>query len=302
MMGANVEAALGYRVVIVAGVTYSPATTTQAGTAQPSVLARVQILDQARHGIDGAVSVGYGRDCYVDEQGLFVASLAAGWRSERTALLANLGYGQDGEGDDHEGDLRLAGLYRVTRHLHVGLDARLRKMLRTTDPKTLGNVMGVIGVPELEFTAGPVAALTAGLWGLLVESGVNAVRQGTLRTGAIVVGGGGRGVLSDRASHTGHTVHSIGPTRGAGTGAGTSARAQAQWVTDPGSFGTCWFANTKETFDEQETASGIDEGRGRHLRDSALAASPRRGAGRTGAARHWAVRDPARRAERCSSF
>jgi hypothetical protein len=47
------------------------------------------------------------------------------------------------------------------------------------------------GTPSLEFAAGPVAALTAGAWVLMVETGVSGVQRGTMQAGAIVVGGVG---------------------------------------------------------------------------------------------------------------
>ncbi len=186
LLGANVEAALSARLVIGAGVTYAAATNAQPAAARPSVIARFQVLDQRSHGLDAGVAVGYGQERFVEEQGFFRASLAGGWRSDRATLLANLGYSQDGEGDDHEGDVRLAGLYRVRGNLHLGLDGRMRKLLDSTDPNRAQH-----GTPSLEFTLGPVAALTTRSWALLVATGVSGVRRETLQTGAIVIGGVG---------------------------------------------------------------------------------------------------------------
>ena len=101
--------------------------------------------------------------------------------------LAEVGHAQGGGGGPHEGGVRLAGSPRVVGNLHVGLDGRVRKMLRSTDAKT---AMGG-GAPSLEVTTGAVAALMAGSWAFLVEPGVIAIRRESLRTGAIVVGGVG---------------------------------------------------------------------------------------------------------------
>jgi hypothetical protein len=183
LLGATVEAVLGSRLAIGAGVTYAAATNSQPAAARPTVVVRLQILDQRRHGLDAGVAVGYGQERFAEEQGLFRGSLAGGWRSDHATLLANLTYGQDGEGDDHEGDIRLAGLYRVGRNLHLGLDGRVWKLLDSTDPNLAQH-----GTPSLEFTAGPVAALTTRSWALLVATGVSGVRRGTLQTGPIVLG------------------------------------------------------------------------------------------------------------------
>ena len=184
VVGATAEAGLGSRLVVGVGVTYVVATTGgQPSTVRPAVAARLQVLEQDRHGLDASVSLGYGRDRYVDEQGLLVVSFASGFRYRRMTVLGNLGYGQDGEGDDHEGDLRLAGFYRVRGPFQLGFDGRIRKMLQTSDSKTLT----LQGAPSLTITVGTVAAVTAGSWAFLVEAGLNSVRRGTTETGAMVV-------------------------------------------------------------------------------------------------------------------
>jgi hypothetical protein len=186
MLGAAAEARLGSRLVIGVGVTYAASTSLQPWAVRPSVAARLQLLDQQTHGIDAGVAVGFRQDRFVEEEGLIQVSVAGGWRSERTTLLANLGYGQDGEADDHEGEVRLAGLRRLHRGLYLGLDGHFRKLLTSTDP-----FLDLHGTPSLEFTAGPVAALTAGSWVLTIETGVSGVRRGVLQTGAVVVSGVG---------------------------------------------------------------------------------------------------------------
>lgn len=188
LLGATVEAVLGSRLVIGAGVTYSNAANAQPAMARPSVVARLQVLDQGRDGIDAGVSVGYDRSHFVEEEGEIQVSMASGWRSDRTSLLANVGYGQDGEGDDRVADLRLAGLYRARGDFHVGVNGHLRKLLSSTDPNR-----ATLGTPSLELTAGPAAAWMTGAWAFVVETGVSAIRRETTQsqTGAIVIGGVG---------------------------------------------------------------------------------------------------------------
>jgi hypothetical protein len=183
LFGAAAEARLGSRVVIGAGVTYAAATSLHPGAVRSSVGARLQVLDQQCHGLDAGVGFAFRQDRFVEEEGFLEAALTIGWRSDRATLLGNLGYGQDGEGDDHEGELRLAGLYRVTGSLHVGLDGRVRRLLDSTDPNRAAH-----GTPSLEIMAGPVAALMIGPVAVVLETGVSGVRRGSMETGLLTIG------------------------------------------------------------------------------------------------------------------
>ena len=183
LLGATAEARLGSRVVIGAGVTYAAATSIHPAATRPSVGARLQILDQQRHGLDAGLAFGFHQDRFVEEEGFLEAAVTAGWRSDRATLIGNVGYGQDGEGDDHEGELRVAGMYRVHGGLHLGLDGRFRDLLDSTDPHRVAH-----GTPSMEFVAGPVAALMIGPAALVLEAGVSGVRRGTLDTGLLTIG------------------------------------------------------------------------------------------------------------------
>jgi hypothetical protein len=183
LVGALAEARIGSRLVIGVGATYAAASETHPGTVRPSFMARVQLLDAARHGVDGGVAVAYREDRFVDEDGFFQAAVSVGRRSSTYAWVANAAFGSDGEGDDREGDLRLAGLRRVARNLHLGLDGQVRQSLDSTDPRRTAH-----GTPSFAYMAGPVAALMLGPLALTLEGGMSGARTDTMHNGMAALG------------------------------------------------------------------------------------------------------------------
>jgi hypothetical protein len=101
-------------------------------------------------------------------------------------LLANVAFGSDGEGDDHEGELRLVGLARLGARFHLGLDGRVRRSLGSTDPYRAAH-----GTPSLEVTAGPAATCAVGPMAVFVETGVSGAQLRRFQTGLLAVGGVG---------------------------------------------------------------------------------------------------------------
>jgi len=186
LLGAGAEARLGKRLVIGVGATYAPGTPIHPGAVRPSVVARFQVLDQTKHGIDGGIAVAYREDRFVAEDGFFQAAISVGQRSSRATWLANFAFGSDGEGDDREGEVRLAGLRRVAGELHAGLDGRFRTAIASTDVNRSAH-----GTPSLEYMAGPVAAYTLGPWALTLEAGLSGVRTDSLHNGLATLGGVG---------------------------------------------------------------------------------------------------------------
>ena len=184
LASALTEARLGARVVIGAGATYAPGNDLRAAALRPSALVRVQVLEQARHGIDAGLALAYRQDRYVGEDGFFQASAAFGFHDAHGAWLAHVAYGQDGEGDDHEGELRLAGLGRIAGALHVGLDARLRKSLGSTDPFRTQH-----GTPSLDYMLTPALVFAPGPLAFVLEGGLAGAHVDRLRNGAVVLGG-----------------------------------------------------------------------------------------------------------------
>ena len=179
-MGASAEARLTSRIVIGAGAVYAPAAYGMAAAVRPSVVARLQILDQRRHGFDFGVAAAYREDRFVGEEGFIQTAAAFGLQGERNVLVGNLSYGQDGEGDDHEAELRAAALRRFGAHINLGVDGQLRKSLWSTDAR---------GNPSLEYRIGPVVAYGLGPIALTGAAGVGGVRMARLESGLVALGG-----------------------------------------------------------------------------------------------------------------
>lgn len=138
------------------------------GTMRPDFAVRVDALRQERHGLDLAASVGY------EAQGFnltpaITARLAASRLFGSTRLLANAAYGVGTTQGERFGDLRLAGLRRVTRDLHVGLDSRFRIDLERDQNEPAGE-------PDWEVDAGPVATYALGRFVVSANAGATALK------------------------------------------------------------------------------------------------------------------------------
>jgi hypothetical protein len=183
LMGATAEARLSARVVIGAGAVYAPAAYDQAAAVRPSVVLRVQILEQRSRGFDAGVAVAYREDRFVGEEGFIQGTVATAYQGERNSWLGNLSYGQDGEGDDFEGELRLAALRRFGERVNLGVDGRFRKSLWSTDAR---------GNPTMEYRVAPTLAYALGPVALTAAAGVGGVRvAGRTESGFVALGGVG---------------------------------------------------------------------------------------------------------------
>jgi len=182
LMGATAEARLTSRIVVGTGAVYAPAAYSMPAAVRPSVALRMQILDRARHGFDAGVAVAYHQDRFVGEEGFIQATFAAGLQDGRNTLLGNVSYGQDGEGDDFEGELRAAALRRFGERFNLGVDGQFRKSLWSTDAR---------GNPSLEYRVGPVASYGIGPVALTAAAGLGGVRIGRLENGFVALGGVG---------------------------------------------------------------------------------------------------------------
>jgi hypothetical protein len=181
----SVEARIIGRLVFVAGAGYT-ADLPNAPTLRPQIGFRAQLLEQAKHGIDGGVAVMYRQDLFTDEGGFFQGAIALERSQGRFRMLGNLLYGQDGEGDDHDGEARLAGMFEAHRGLLVGVDSRYRHSLDSTDPNRF-----VRARPEYELLAGPTASYTRGSWAVMAETGFSAVRTTVTQSGLVALAGVG---------------------------------------------------------------------------------------------------------------
>jgi hypothetical protein len=183
LLSAMVEARIVGRLAIVGGVGYTADLPSAPGL-RPQIGLRAQLLDQSRHGIDGAVAVMYRQDLFTSEEGFFQGAVALERRQGPARLLANVLYGQDGEGDDHTGEGRLAALYEARPGLLVGLDGRYRRDLWSTDANRFARSR-----PEYELLTGPTASFTHGSWAVMAETGFSAVRTTTTQTGLVAMAG-----------------------------------------------------------------------------------------------------------------
>jgi hypothetical protein len=177
------ELRLFRRVSLVGGVAYGNAVAADAGL-RPQLGARVQLFGQAASGVDASVGFLFRQDRFAAEAGLFQGSLALGRSFGKTATVVNVVYGQDGEGDDHEGEVRLAALRHVHGGLHVGVEGRYMHSLDSTDPHRAMN-----GTPSMEALAAPMVAYTAGTWAFIAEAGVASRQTAHLDSGLLALGG-----------------------------------------------------------------------------------------------------------------
>jgi hypothetical protein len=145
---------------------------------------RLMVLDQRRHGINATLGFVYRQDRFANEEGTLEWSALFSRRFGATLALARLLYAQDGEGDDHEAEIRVAGLHDIGRKLHVGVDGRIRTSLGSSDPHRAEHAN-----PTLEFSAGPLVAYNINSWSVMAEAGLSGQRVDRLRTGMLVLGG-----------------------------------------------------------------------------------------------------------------
>lgn len=184
LLSVLVEGRIIGRLVFVAGAAYS-ADMPGAPSLRPQLGLRAQLLDQTRAGLDAAVAVTYRKDIFSNEGGFFQGAVALERRQGPAHLLANAIYGQDGEGDDLQGEARLAAFFETLPGLFVGLDSRYRH-LWSTDPHQVINDR-----PTSEAMAGPTASYHRGSWMVMAETSVSTVRTTVTQNGLIALAGVG---------------------------------------------------------------------------------------------------------------
>jgi hypothetical protein len=171
------------RVSLVGGVAYGNGGAADAGL-RPQVGARVQLFREAASGMDASVAFLFRQDRFTSEDGLFQGSVALGRSFGETAAVLNVIYAQDGEGDDHEGEVRLAGIRRVRGGLHVGLEGRYMHSIDSTDPRR-----AMKETPSVEAMVAPMVAYTVGSWAFVAEAGVSSRKTTGIDTGLLTLGG-----------------------------------------------------------------------------------------------------------------
>lgn len=152
----------------------------------PSVSARVQVLQRARAGLDGAVSLAYKAEGFTEPEGEIEGTISLGTRFGKFLVLGNIAYGQDGEGNERDGELRAAFMYQTLPQLHLGLDARGRLSLGSNEDHLKAK-----HEPTYDVDAGPVVTGTLGPVALNLHGGLSVLRyvDEDTRVGAIVLGG-----------------------------------------------------------------------------------------------------------------
>jgi hypothetical protein len=145
---------------------------TNAGASvRPSIGARVQALREGRHGVDGALGVFYRPEGLTEPEGEVESVLSIGRHVGPAYLAGNVLYGQDPEGNERDGELRLAAIGPATARLLVGFDSRLRFDLGSNAAKLAAHNEATFDV-----LAGPVASVVIGPVALSLQGGASGVR------------------------------------------------------------------------------------------------------------------------------
>jgi hypothetical protein len=152
---------------------------------------RVQILNQAKQGVDFGAGFFYKAKDFRGE-GDFLGSLMLGRNFGRWGVFANGLAGIDSEGDDWTTEVRLSTLYRATKELHVGFDARARYNFSDDEKRTSAQQL------NWEMQAGPLASMALGPVALLAIVGPSALHltepggaTGRTTVGALAMAGAG---------------------------------------------------------------------------------------------------------------
>jgi hypothetical protein len=177
-----VDANVYGRLSVRAGVSYLPDPT--ATSAQPLVGARLQLLRESKQGLDLSIGGFYRMDRFTSEEGLIQIMLSLGGHVGKAGVFGNLIYGQDAEGDDHEGEGLFALLYSISPSLQLGLESRGRFKVASTDPKRRQQP-----APRLDASIAPTLSYAIGPVALLAQAGGSTLYTNTWRVGAIAMGG-----------------------------------------------------------------------------------------------------------------
>jgi hypothetical protein len=154
-------------------VTYNPNDNTgdDRSKARPSVALRASLLRQARAGVDLSVAAAYRQERFAEDGGLVDLTAAVGRRFGRLSLVGNVGAAADPEGDDFEGQLSAAALYRTSSALTVGAQGFIRRDLGSTDPRRM-----IRNGESYDFSVGPTVAYAYDAWMFSLQAGVVGVQ------------------------------------------------------------------------------------------------------------------------------
>jgi hypothetical protein len=145
--------------------------TSGGGNLRPSVGARLQVLREGRHGVDAAMGVFYRPEGLTEPEGEIESVISVGRRAGGIYWLGNILYGQDPEGRERDGEMRVAALRAMGSNWLVGLDSRVRFDLGS-DSALLAQHME----PTFDLLAGPSGTLVLGSLALSAQAGGAGVR------------------------------------------------------------------------------------------------------------------------------
>jgi hypothetical protein len=134
---------------------------------RPSVAGRVQLLRQERHGVDGALTVFFKTEGFTETEGEIETFASIAHRFRWIALVGDLVYGQDPEGNERDGEVRAAAFHQG-RRLMLGLDSRVRFAIGAQHGHSSTTE------PVFDFMGGPVATIAAGRFALFAQVGPSA--------------------------------------------------------------------------------------------------------------------------------
>jgi hypothetical protein len=147
---------------------------------RPSFGARVQALRESRHGVDAAVGVFYRPEGLTEPEGEIETVVAVARHLGDNDLLANLAYGQDPEGHERDGEVRLALIRQAFARMALGFDGRLRFAIGAPGS----------GEPSLDALLGPTVMVPLGPIAIVLNGGGSALRlHGKSAAGAFLLGG-----------------------------------------------------------------------------------------------------------------
>lgn len=151
------------------------------GHASAVLGARFQFLSQMQHGLDMAAGLFYlPQD--LDGEGLVKASVMVSRSLGDVRLFGNLVYGQDPEADDGQAELAMGFLVPAASSLSLGLDARGRARVFTTDAKHDGSyapTFDIVAGPVAHYLLGPVVLTGHAGWSSVVVQGPQGSPQST---------------------------------------------------------------------------------------------------------------------------
>lgn len=154
------------------------------GALRPGGGLRLQTLHQDRHGVDMTVGAFYRAEGFTEAEGEFEGVFAFARHLDHWGLFANLVYGQDPEGNERDGEVRLATLYELGR-MQLGVDSRTRFNLGHQGAKQNSK-----GEASMDTQTGAMVTYAIGPVAFLAHAGFSGMQNhGNFRAGAVALAG-----------------------------------------------------------------------------------------------------------------